>query len=60
MIEKIAHIRIEDREYNLYISYSYDTGILHAYKYDEYNIEYEWFANLLEFKYWVQKPIPKV
>ena len=56
-MEKIAHIRIEDRDFNLYISFSYTTMTLHAYKYDETSIEYEWFVNLLEFKLWVQKPL---
>ena len=60
MIEQIAHIRVHDRDYNVYISFSYTTMTLHAYKYDEYNMEYCWFASLSEFKSWVAEDIRRV
>ena len=56
-MERIAHIRIDELDFNVFISFSYDTMTLHAFKYNEYSIEYDWFASLVEFKYWVQKPI---
>lgn len=57
MIEQVAHIRIEDRGYNVYISICYDTMTLHAYKYDDQGINYNWFNSLQEFNLWVQTPI---
>jgi hypothetical protein len=56
-IEPIMHVCIEDREFNLYLSICYDSMTLHAYKYNDRSIEYDWFVNLEEFKSWVQNPI---
>ena len=59
-MEKITHVRVDDRGFNVYISVCYDTMRLHAYKYDEVNIEWDSFTSLTEFTLWVQKPIKVV
>ena len=57
LMEKIAHIKVYDRDYNVYISFSYTSLTVHAYKYDNVSIEYEWFASMSDFKLWIQEPI---
>lgn len=59
-MEPVAHIHIEDREFNVYMCICYSTMTLHAYKYDEESINYEWFNDLSEFESWVQSPIRRV
>lgn len=59
-MEKITHVRVDDRGFNVYISVCYNTMRLHAYKYDESYIEWESFTALSEFTVWVQKPIKVV
>ena len=59
-MERITHVHIDDRGFNVYISVCYDTMRLHAYKYDEVNIEWESFVSLSEFAEWIQKPIKVV
>lgn len=56
-IEQIAHIQIVDRNYNVYLSFVYSSLTLQAYKYDDKQIEFEWFDNVLDFKLWLEKPI---
>ena len=56
-MERVAHICIEDRKFNVYICICYNTMTLHAYKYDSTNINYDWFNDLNEFMIWVQRPI---
>lgn len=58
-IKNIAHIRVSDREYNVYISICYTSMTLHAYKYNDTSIVYDWFYTLDDFKSWLQEPIPK-
>ena len=59
-MERITHVRVDDRDFNLYISVCYDTMRLHAWKYDESSIEWESFTSLTEFSDWIQKPIKRV
>lgn len=59
-MEKISHIRVHDRDYNVYICFSYTTLTVHAYKYDNFSIEFEWFASMSEFKEWIQQPIRRL
>ena len=55
--EHIAHIHVNDKDYNVYISFAYSSLTLHAYKYNDERIEYEWFDNVLDFKEWLEKPV---
>ena len=59
-MERITHVRVDDRGFNVYISVCYDTMRLHAYKYDDYSIEWETFLSLSDFADWLQKPIQSV
>ena len=59
-MENITHVRIDDRGFSVYISVCYDTMRLHAWKYDDYSIEWDSFTTLSDFTEWVQKPIQKV
>lgn len=56
-IERIAHLHIEDRDFNVYICICYNSMTLHAYKYDDQSINYDWFNDMPEFMQWVQNPI---
>ena len=56
-MEKIAHIRISDRDFSVYIGFSYETMTLYAYKYDDHRIDFNWFTDVEEFKYWVMSPL---
>ena len=49
-MERITHVRVDDRGFNVYISVCYDTMRLHAYKYDDYSIEWETFLSLSDRK----------
>ena len=59
-MDPVAHIHIDDREFNVYMCICYNTMTLHAYKYDEESINYEWFNDMSEFMDWVQEPVHKV
>lgn len=56
-LEEIAHIRVNDRDFNVYISIAYNTATLHMFKYDNFTCEYEWFTVWSEAKEWIQRPI---
>ena len=56
-IEQIAHIHINDRNFNVYISFSYSSLTLYAYKYNDRKIEFEWFNNSADFNNWITKPL---
>jgi hypothetical protein len=56
-LEHIAHIRIDERDFNVYISFFYSSLTLHAYKYNDEKIEFEWFDNVIDFKNWIDKPL---
>ena len=59
-MERLTHVRVDDCDFNLYVSVCYNSMRLHAYKYDDNNIEWETFTSLLEFTVWIQKPIKRV
>lgn len=56
-VEQIAHIYVEDKDFTLYLSMCYNTMTLHAYKYNNECINYEWFNHLSDFVNWVHLPI---
>ena len=56
-IEHIAHIHVDDKDFNVYISFVYSSMTLQAYKYNESRIEFDWFDNVIDFKNWLEKPI---
>lgn len=56
-IEHIAHIHVNDRDYNVYISFSYSSLTFHVYKYNDTQIEFDWFNNSQELKSWLLKPL---
>lgn len=59
-MEHLTHVQVNDRGFSVYISVCYDTMRLHAWKYDDYNIEWETFTALPDFTEWVQRPIQKI
>ena len=56
-MERITHIHVHDRGFNVYISICYTTMQLHAYKYNDTSIEWEYFTSMPEFTSWIQKPL---
>lgn len=56
-IEHVAHIHVNDRDFNVYISFVYSSLTLQAYKYNDTNIEFDWFDNVTDFQHWLEKPI---
>jgi hypothetical protein len=56
MIERVAHLRMTDRDFNVYIGISYETMTLYAYKYDDQTVDFNWFTDLGEFQLWLQQP----
>jgi len=59
-MEHITHIRVHDRDFNVYLSICHDTLRLHAWKYDENSIEWETFTDMNEFRNWVSSPVKRI
>lgn len=59
-LEKLAHIRVNDRDYSIYIAICHETLTLHAFKYDDYNIEWETFQDISQFKLWCSQPVKRI
>jgi hypothetical protein len=56
----LAHVRLKDRDCCVYVSMNTLTHCLHMFKYDQYQCQYQWFADHCEAEDWLAQPLPTV
>lgn len=56
-VQPIAHIHVDECDFNIYISYIVETGMIHMFKYNSIRCDYEVFDNQHDACCWVPVPI---